>query len=402
MSTSRSAMTRPLVKRWGGSTIFRRGAVALLTLVAVVPLAHVLSPGAAAQSVGADLVVFMSVSADGTSVKDRTRNRAASTGVGASITRFYLSADGILDAGDIPVGSRAIPPLDARTAGARASCSPPSTAPCTFEHRGETPLTLPAGLIAGTYRVIAVADADLVHGESDEANNASVSAPITFLPDLIVSSATVPRKAVAGAAIDVSDTTANRGAAQAPESSTGYYLSRDRVLDAGDALLGNRAILPLDVGASNVGTTTVVIPDTTVPGCYFIIAAADVAQAVSERGEVNAARARPIQIRPPTGTKLLCANSDFNGDRKSDILWRHADGLVVIWLMGGLHAIGGDSPGSVGTDWTIQSIGDFNGDGNADILWRDANGVVAIWLMDGVNTISTGSPGTVATDWTIQ
>ena len=92
---------------------------------------------------------------------------------------------------------------------------------------------------------------------------------------------------------------------------------------------------------------------------------------------------------------------DFNGDGKSDILWRHSSGQLVTWFMNGTSIIGTGFPGGVSTDWSVEGIGDFNGDGKADILWRHSSGTIFIWLMDGSSIIGTGSPGSAAPDWTI-
>ncbi len=90
---------------------------------------------------------------------------------------------------------------------------------------------------------------------------------------------------------------------------------------------------------------------------------------------------------------------DFNGDGKSgDILWRHAiTGQVYIWLMNGTSISSQASPGTVSDlNWQIMGVGDFNGDGKADILWRHAvTGQLFIWLMSGTSVSSQASPGTV-------
>ena len=53
--------------------------------------------------------------------------------------------------------------------------------------------------------------------------------------------------------------------------------------------------------------------------------------------------------------------------------------------------------------WTIAQTGDFNGDGKSDILWRNTTtGETAIWFMNGLQIASTASLGTVPTTWTIQ
>jgi RHS repeat-associated protein len=70
---------------------------------------------------------------------------------------------------------------------------------------------------------------------------------------------------------------------------------------------------------------------------------------------------------------------DFDGDGKSDLLWRHAvTRALYIWPMDGttLKPSNGtvqQSSGSVPTpseDWNIAGIGDYDGDGKADIFWR--------------------------------
>jgi hypothetical protein len=344
--------------------------------------------------VGPDLVVFLSIRDEGATVRDRTRNRATnSTAVGPSTTSFFLSADAILDAGDIPVGSRGIPALGPR---AVENGQP-------FDSAGDTPLNLPAGLAAGTYHVIGVADADGAHVESDDANNVSISEPVSFLPDLVIASTTLPRKALAGETISVTDETASRGVAQAPASSTGYWLSRDTVLDASDVLLGTRPLPPLNGGTSDPGSTTAVIPPDTQPGCYFLITSADAGGLVAESNDSNnAARARAIQIRPPDGVKLLCAHGDFNGDRRSDVLWRHDSGDVAVWLMNGASLAGAATVASASSDWIVAAVGDFSGDGKADIVWRNSlSGDIALWVMDGTSLARTFTLPNPSLNWTL-
>jgi hypothetical protein len=101
---------------------------------------------------------------------------------------------------------------------------------------------------------------------------------------------------------------------------------------------------------------------------------------------------------------LTAATGDFNGDCKSDVLWRNpSTGQVYIWLMNGTAIAGNASPGSPTTDWVIEGIGDFNGDGKSDILWRNStSGQVYIWLMNGTTIVGNASPGSPTTDWVIE
>ncbi|MGB6608170.1 MAG: VCBS repeat-containing protein [Acidobacteriaceae bacterium] len=106
---------------------------------------------------------------------------------------------------------------------------------------------------------------------------------------------------------------------------------------------------------------------------------------------------------PNPNPESFAAVGDFNGDCKSDVLWRNSSTRQVeIWLMNGTTFSSSGSPGSPTSDWVIQGAGDFNGDGKADILWRNStSGEVYIWLMNGTAMTSSGSLGSVSSDWSI-
>jgi hypothetical protein len=77
------------------------------------------------------------------------------------------------------------------------------------------------------------------------------------------------------------------------------------------------------------------------------------------------------------------ATNDFNGDGRSDLIWRDGTGSMSEWTgqPGGGFQWNANAALSVGTDWSIKGFGDFNGDGHADILWRqDSTGSVMEWL----------------------
>ena len=176
----------------------------------------------------------------------------------------------IFDASDVPLGARSV---DGLAAGAASA--------------GTTTLTIPAEIAAGTYYIVAQADSANAVAEAVESNNIAFSTAIQIGLDLTVSRITAPAVAGAGAAIVIVDTTLDRGTAPAPPSTTGFYLSSNFALDAGDLVLGNRPVPALEAGASDTASTSLSVPATVATGTYFIVARADNANAVAEANESN-------------------------------------------------------------------------------------------------------------------
>jgi hypothetical protein len=79
---------------------------------------------------------------------------------------------------------------------------------------------------------------------------------------------------------------------------------------------------------------------------------------------------------------LQDAINDFNGDGRSDILWRNETGHLAEWLgqAGGTFAYNSNAAYQLDTGWQIVSTGDVNGDGRDDVLWRDEFGHFSEWL----------------------
>ena len=81
-----------------------------------------------------------------------------------------------------------------------------------------------------------------------------------------------------------------------------------------------------------------------------------------------------------TAVPLGIPDGDFNGDARSDILWRNSmDGKNVVW-----RSANSATPQAVAPvpaqAWKVVGTGDFNGDGQSDVFWRNStDGKNAIW-----------------------
>ncbi len=166
-------------------------------------------------------------------------------------------------------------------------------------------------------------------------------------------------------------------------------------------LSGGSANITIPAGSLAVGSNTLTAtysPDAASGLTYYSnigTAPVTVVQAIG-----SCATANP---NPNPNPESFAAVEDFNGDCKSDVLWRDTGTQQVFeWLMNGTTLTSTGSPGAPTSDWVIQGAGDFNGDGYADILWRNSTtGEVFIWLMNGATFTSSGSLGYVSSDWSI-
>ena len=91
----------------------------------------------------------------------------------------------------------------------------------------------------------------------------------------------------------------------------------------------------------------------------------------------------------PSQNWRIAGIGDFNGDGKDDLLWRNTvTGENYVFPMVGTQILGGEGylPSVSNVAWEIVQVGDFNGDGKSDILWRNAEtGENYLYLMNGTS-----------------
>jgi hypothetical protein len=104
--------------------------------------------------------------------------------------------------------------------------------------------------------------------------------------------------------------------------------------------------------------------------------------------------------RPAASVPLgsAAAPYDFNGDGRTDLLWRNERTQeVAIWIMNGSSPASVAQLGMLSREWVFLGSGDFDGDGLADLLLEDRRRrEYQIWFMNGErprSQIDIGNPG---------
>jgi hypothetical protein len=206
----------------------------------------------------------------------------ANAGAGAAAstrTAYYFSTDAARGASDVRLSA-------SRRVGALAAGASSS---------GAVTATIPAGVAAGRYYLVACADDAAAVAESSETDNCRASAGTVAVsgPNLTVSAVSNPPASVSvGSGFSVTDTTRNGGTATAGASATAYWISSDRAFSSEDRqLTGTRAVASLAAGVTSRGTRTAKVPAGTPAGVYYLLACADHQKRVAEAAETDNCRA---------------------------------------------------------------------------------------------------------------
>ncbi len=96
----------------------------------------------------------------------------------------------------------------------------------------------------------------------------------------------------------------------------------------------------------------------------------------------------------------IASTADFDGNGKSDIVWRNStSGQNLLWRDGQSTLQG--TLGSPPAPWGIVGAGDFNGDGKADLLWRNGGTGGNVYWRGAVNTQATSLRALADLDWVV-
>ena len=216
-------------------------------------------------------------------VSNTIANQGASTASGAFHNRIYLSTDALITTADRYIAFRTIYNLGAGE-----------------ESAIDTVVTLPVNLDPGTYYVGVIADYTDAQSETNETNNALVSAAtievisnIDLVPSSVIPSASTIN---VGEQMTVSNAIVNQGITASGNFSSRIYLSTDVVITTADQYLTYRTISSLGAGEESVADTVVTLPVNLDPGSYYVGVIVDYYEHQPESDETNNALASAATI----------------------------------------------------------------------------------------------------------
>jgi uncharacterized protein (DUF608 family) len=99
---------------------------------------------------------------------------------------------------------------------------------------------------------------------------------------------------------------------------------------------------------------------------------------------------------------VLAGTGDFDGDGKDDLAWfNSAINTFTVWISKGSNGFQRNaSQGSVTSGWRVAAIRDFNGDGRKDLLWQNG-GAFAVWTSTVTGFTPNSYQGVVSGGWAL-
>jgi len=224
-----------------------------------------------------DLIVNQSVLVAGTSVivTGVLNNSIAFTSSNAIGINAILSADAIISNDDLSLNSTSITP----TVGSK-------TANFNYTY------TIPEKTNAGSYYIIVQVDGAKAIIELNDTNNTAFTTIFVnsaILPDYIPINKTINKtEFLLSETIDVTFNVKNIGATNASAQYSGIYLSKDKLVDASDVLMGQLLINSLaSGGVSTSHNAKYTIPNNIPLGYYYVLLVADKNLTIVETDESN-------------------------------------------------------------------------------------------------------------------
>ncbi len=258
-------------------------------------------------SIGPDLTVLSvrGPAAAATSQSVTLTNVMANTGVGAAGNwsyRIYLSPDPVITTNDRVL----------TTQGAFVNF------PAQTAITNTVVVLVPSDASLGTNYFGVIVNYDNAVAESNLANNAGASGPVTIGigPDLAVLAVVGPGNATTGQSVTVSSTLANLGTGAAGSWSYRIYLSSDPVIATNDVVLTTQgAFVDFPAQTAVTNAIVVVIPPDTPAGTNYFGVIVNYDNAVIESSLTNNAKASgqvligPVIIRPVISAIAYQTNS---------------------------------------------------------------------------------------------
>ncbi|HEX8329206.1 MAG TPA: CARDB domain-containing protein [Hymenobacter sp.] len=177
-----------------------------------------------------------------------------------------------------------------------------TNAPLIGTYDSSNPPTTVYGTSTSGALTVRLASDGIVQQNGFSASIACVtSVPPPAQSDLAIQGALLsPLSVVAGGGLTASCTVYNLAGAIANNSSVGYYLSADAVLDGNDQLLGNSTGFPLPAGQSSSRFANFTMPAGTAPGNYYVLFVVDYLNQVSESNKANNVASVNMTVTPPS------------------------------------------------------------------------------------------------------